>query len=63
VPKYQLQIRVHGSDWQTKSVAETRARAAMATTSVVRALAADGHRHIAIRIVPDTEGGGARSPT
>ncbi len=52
--KYLLQARVNGGDWQTRSVAETRVKAAMATTRVVDDLSRKGHRRIAIRIVPET---------
>ena len=53
MPKYLLQIRVNDGAWQTKSVAESRWTAATAATRVVRDLAVEGCRRIAIRIVSD----------
>jgi hypothetical protein len=60
--KYLLQARVNGGDWKTSSVADTREKAAMAATRVILELTRNGHRRIAIRVVPDCDAvaGGAR---
>lgn len=51
---YLLQTRANGGEWGTKSVADTRVKAAMATTRVVHELICKGHRNIQIRIVSRT---------